>query len=41
MLSLRIGRSIRWDGAKEQIVGDPEAQAMLKRPYRGPWVYPT
>ncbi|HVE41347.1 MAG TPA: Gfo/Idh/MocA family oxidoreductase [Planctomycetota bacterium] len=41
MLSWRVGRSITWDGAKEQIVGDPDANAMLKRAYRGPWVYPT
>ncbi len=41
MLSMRVGRSIQWDGAKEQIVGDPEASKLLSRPYRGPWVYPT
>jgi hypothetical protein len=41
MLSWRLGRSVQWDGAKEEIVGDPEANAMLKRPYRAPWVYPT
>ncbi|TWT89559.1 Gfo/Idh/MocA family protein [Neorhodopirellula pilleata] len=40
MLSYKLGRSIEWDGEKEQIVGDAEANAMLKRPYRGPWVYP-
>jgi predicted dehydrogenase len=36
-LSLRLGRSLRWDGAQEQIVGDAEAAAMLARPYRAPW----
>jgi len=41
MASWRLGRSIQWDGAKETIVGDPEAAALLKRPYRGPWQYPT
>jgi predicted dehydrogenase len=41
MISLRVGRSLQWDGEKEQIVGDADASAMLKRPYRGPWVYPT
>lgn len=40
MLSLKVGRSIAWDGEREQIVGDPEAAALLKREYRGPWVYP-
>ena len=29
------------DGATEQIVGDPEANKFLSRPYRGEWVYPT
>ena len=41
MLSMKIGRSIRWDGAKERIIGDEEANALLKREYRGPWKYPT
>jgi len=37
-LSLRLGgRSLRWDAAKETIVGDSEAAAMMRRPYRKPW----
>jgi predicted dehydrogenase len=36
-LSLRLGRKLRWDVAKEEILGDPEASAMLVRPYRKPW----
>ncbi len=40
MLSWRLGRSIRWDGEKEEIPGDAEASKLLSRPYRGPWVYP-
>ena len=40
MISWRTGRSIEWDGAKEQIVGDAEASKLLSRPYRGSWVYP-
>jgi predicted dehydrogenase len=40
MLSYKLGRSIEWDGAKELIVGDKEANAMLSRNYRGPWKYP-
>ncbi len=36
-ISLRLGRSIKWDPEKEQIVGDKEANAMLERPYRKPW----
>lgn len=36
-ISLRLGRSVRWDPEKEQIPGDTEAAAMLVRPYRKPW----
>jgi hypothetical protein len=41
MLSYKLGRSIAWDGAKEEIPGDAEASALLRREYRGPWVYPA
>ena len=36
-LSLRLGRKIRWDAPREEIVGDAEAAALLRRPYRTPW----
>jgi predicted dehydrogenase len=36
-VAIRTGRKITWDPAKEQIVGDPDAAAMLSRPYREPW----
>jgi predicted dehydrogenase len=36
-ISLRTGRKIRWDPEKEEILNDPEASAMLERPYRKPW----
>jgi hypothetical protein len=36
-LSLRLGRAIRWDPDKEQVVGDKEAAAACVRPYRAPW----
>ena len=40
MLSLKIGRSVEWDGEKEVIFGDYEANKLLSRKYRKPWVYP-
>lgn len=40
MLSLKLGRSVKWDGKKEIIVGDPAANKLLTRTYRKPWVYP-
>jgi len=36
-LSLRLGRKLRWNPDTEEIAGDPEASAMLERPYRKPW----
>jgi predicted dehydrogenase len=36
-MSLRLGRSIRWDPEKEQVIGDKEAAAMCARRYRAPW----
>ncbi|MFO0811453.1 MAG: Gfo/Idh/MocA family oxidoreductase [Gemmataceae bacterium] len=40
MLSMKAGRSVAWDGKKEDIVGDAAASALLRRQYRGPWQYP-
>jgi predicted dehydrogenase len=36
-ISLRLGRKIRWDPQREEIVGDAEAARWLVRPYRSPW----
>ena len=33
-ISARLGRTLKWDAAAEQIVGDEQANAMLARPYR-------
>jgi len=40
VLSMKLGRSIQWDGEKEQCVGDGEANTLLRREYRAPWKYP-
>jgi predicted dehydrogenase len=40
MLSYKLGRSINWDGQKEECTGDTEATRLLSREYRRPWVYP-
>ena len=39
-LSLRLGRSIRFDPAKEQIVGDAEAAQEAVPEYRAPYKFP-
>ena len=36
-LSLRLGRKLRWDAQREEIVGDAEVAKLLVRPYRQPW----
>ena len=41
MLSMKLGRSVEWDGKKEEVVGDPQANKLLRREYRKPWEYPA
>jgi predicted dehydrogenase len=41
MLSLKLGRSLQWDGDKEVVIGDDEANKLLAREYRKPWEYPA
>src|SRR5260370_1302046 len=36
-ISLRVGRKVRWDAGKEEIVGDAEASKLLVRSDRKPW----
>jgi predicted dehydrogenase len=36
-LSMQLGRKLRWDPDKEEIIGDKEASTRLVRPYRKPW----
>ncbi len=40
-LSQKLGRTLTWDAAKTECVGDAEATKLLKRPYRKPWVHPA
>ncbi|HAM70519.1 MAG TPA: oxidoreductase [Verrucomicrobiales bacterium] len=39
-LSMQLGRSLQWDPVKGQVVNDKEANHLLRRPYRAPWVHP-
>ena len=41
LLSLKLGRSIRFDPATEKIVGDPEAAKLAVPKYRAPWKFPN
>ncbi|RPE08462.1 twin-arginine translocation signal domain-containing protein [Chitinophaga lutea] len=40
-LSMQTGRPLVYDPAQRIIVGDQEATALLKRPYRQPWKHPS
>ena len=39
-ISAQLGRSLKWDATKGIVVGDKEANKLLRRPYRAPWVHP-
>jgi predicted dehydrogenase len=37
LISMLTGRKVHWDVAREQILDDPGASALLTRAYRAPW----
>jgi hypothetical protein len=39
--AMKLGRTLQWDPQQKQVVGDEEANRLLARAYRGPWVHPT
>jgi predicted dehydrogenase len=40
-ISYRLGRQLHFDGAKEKFIKDPEADKLLTRDYRKPYVVPN
>ncbi len=40
-MSMKLGRSLTWDPQAGRISHDDEANRLLARPYRAPWVHPT
>jgi predicted dehydrogenase len=36
-VALKVGRTVRWDAAKQDIIGDAEASRLLTKEYRAPW----
>lgn len=40
-LAMKLGRTLVWDPTTHTVVGDQQAQALLTRPYRKPWVHPA
>jgi len=39
-LTMRLGRKLKWDPAKEQFLGDAEASQRMSYAYRAPWSLP-
>lgn len=39
--ALRLGRGLRWDPQRHEVIGDDEASRLLMRPYREPWKHPA
>ena len=40
MISYYAGSTVKWDQGKKEIIGNPEASALLKREYRGKYQHP-
>lgn len=40
-IAREVGRKLRWDPAREQIIDDPQANALLDRPRRKGWELPA
>jgi predicted dehydrogenase len=41
LIAMLVGRKIKWDAKKGQIIGDAEASKLLTREYRAPWKFPA
>jgi hypothetical protein len=39
-MALQLGRTLAWDSAASRVIKDDEANRLLRRPYRQPWVHP-
>ncbi|HSB14520.1 MAG TPA: Gfo/Idh/MocA family oxidoreductase [Bryobacteraceae bacterium] len=39
-LAMQLGRTLAWDPVNHTVLGDSEANRLLRRPYRSPWVHP-
>jgi hypothetical protein len=39
-ISMQLGATLEWDPKQGKVVGHAEANRLLRRPYRKPWVHP-
>jgi hypothetical protein len=37
LIAMLVGRKIKWDSTKQEIIGDDEATKLMSRGYRSPW----
>lgn len=40
-ISMKLGRTLTWDPQTQKVIGDDEANQLLRRKYRSPWVHPV
>ena len=40
-MAMELGRTLVWDAEKGMVVGDDEANRLMTRPYRAPWIHPN
>jgi predicted dehydrogenase len=40
-VAMNLGRTLAWDPQTQRVTGDAEANRLLRRAYRAPWVHPT
>jgi Oxidoreductase family, C-terminal alpha/beta domain len=38
-LSMKAGRTLTWDAQKKSVAGDDQANCLLRRAYRKPWIH--
>jgi len=39
-MAQKLGRTLAWDAEHQRVINDDEANRLLRRPYRQPWVHP-
>lgn len=40
-IAMNLGRTLKWDPQTQRVIDDAQANQLLQRTYRSPWVHPT
>jgi predicted dehydrogenase len=40
-MAMQLGRPLSWDAAQGKVTGDDQANRLLRRAYRSPWIHPA